>query len=150
MSRGKERAADPAPGVGGMDEKEEHLAVLGMNGRVADDAIRLVHSDEEHLRRLVVSHELLPVLGGEHRLGGEIAEVGPSRADGGVEDRSDGLSVPLDGASQLRGCRIRPDLVHEMPPSALGSRDRKSCRPTQAGRRSIRAIRVPGRSISAR
>jgi hypothetical protein len=34
-----------------------------------------------------------------------------------------------------------------MPPKALGSRDWKSCTPTQLGRRSMLAIRVPGRSI---
>ena len=40
--------------------------------------------------------------------------------------------------------------VHAMPPKALGSRDRKSWTPTQLGRSSILAIRVPGRSICSR
>src|SRR5262245_63869204 len=100
VSGGEEHAPDTASGVGGMDEEEEHLAVPRMDGGVADDAICLVDGDEQHVRRLVIGNELLPVLGREHRLDDEIAEEGPTSTDGGDEDRSYGPSIASDGGTQ--------------------------------------------------
>jgi hypothetical protein len=94
-----------------------------MNGGVSDDVIRFVDGDQQHVRRLVVGHELIPILRREHGLGDELAQVAPARANGGVEDGSDGRSIPGKGLSQRKSRRVRSGLVHETPPNALGSRD---------------------------
>ncbi len=73
VSGSQESAANPATGVGGMDEQKEHLTILHMNGCVPDDAVRIVDGDQQHVRRDVVSHEVIPVLGREQGLRDEFA-----------------------------------------------------------------------------
>jgi len=92
-----------------------------VDGRVADH-LAVADGHEEQVWRLVLDNELLPVLSGEHRLADEVAEVGPTGEDGRVEDRSDRGSVREYCGSQRDSRRPRSDLVHEMPPRALGSR----------------------------
>jgi hypothetical protein len=46
----EEDAADPATGVGGMNEQQEHLAVLGVSDCVADDAVGVVDRDQQDSR----------------------------------------------------------------------------------------------------
>ena len=60
MSSSEESAANPATGVGGMNEQQEHLTVLRMNGGVTDDAIVFVDSDQHDPRRHVLGNELTP------------------------------------------------------------------------------------------
>ncbi len=122
VSGGEESSANPATGVGGMNEQKEHLTVSWMNGRVTDDAFGFVDRDQEHIRRRMVGNELIPDLRREHRLGDEFAKLGPARAYRGVEDSSDGRSVSGDGGSKSDSHRLQSDLVHEIPPRALGSR----------------------------
>ena len=98
----------------------EHLTVSWTNGCVTVDAFGFVDRDQEHIRRRMVGNELIPVLRREHRLGDELAKVGPARADRRVEDSSDGVSG--DGGSNCDSHRRQSALVHEMPPRALGSR----------------------------
>jgi len=101
MSGVEESPADPATGMCGMDEEQEHLAVFGVGGGVADDAVGFVDGDEQCIWRLVIGYELLPVLQGEHGPGGEIVEVAPAHADGGVEHRSDGWRVASYGGRSV-------------------------------------------------
>jgi hypothetical protein len=122
VSGGEENSANPATGVGGMNKEKVHLALRWMNGRVTDDAFGFVDRDQEHIRRYMVGHDLIPVLRREHRLGDELAEVGPVGAYRRVEDSSDGRSVSRDSGSKCDSHGLRSDLVHEMPPRALGSR----------------------------
>jgi hypothetical protein len=75
-----------------------------------------VTRDQEHIRRRTVGNELIPVLRPEHRLGDELAKVGPARAHRRVEDSSDGRGVSGDGGSKCDSHRLQSDLVHEMPP----------------------------------
>jgi len=89
VSSGEEHAADPVPGVVRMTEEEEQLTVLRVSGGVTDDAFGCVDRDQEHIRRQMVGDELIPVLRREHRLGDQLAEVGPAGADRRVEDRPD-------------------------------------------------------------
>jgi hypothetical protein len=79
--------------VGRVDEEQEHLAVLGMRSRVADDAACLVGRDEQDVRRPMRGDELVPVLGREHRLVDVFPQERPAFADGGVEHRADRLRV---------------------------------------------------------
>ena len=138
VSGGEESAANPATGVGGMNEEKEHLTVSWMNGRVTDAAVGFVDRDQEHIRRRMVGNELIPVLRREHRLGDELAKVGPARAYSRVEYSSDGIarrllasriparfayigrSVSGDGGSKRDSHGLQSDLVHEMPPRARG------------------------------
>jgi hypothetical protein len=82
--------------------------------------LRIVNSDQQHVRRHVIGHELLPVLGREHGLIHEPAQVGPARANRSVEDRSDRRSVPGSAGRSVMCGMFLPALVHEIPPSALG------------------------------
>jgi hypothetical protein len=93
VSGSQESATDPAAGVGRMNEQQEHLTIGWVSGCVADDTAGFVDGDEQHVRRLVIGDELIPVLRREQGLGGEVVQVGPARADGGVEYRSDGRRV---------------------------------------------------------
>ena len=86
-----------------------------MNGGIADDTFRVVDSDEQHVRRHVIRHELIPVLGREHGLGDEFAQVGPARPHGSVEHRPESRSVPGNSTSEGNS---RRGLVHETPPVA--------------------------------
>jgi hypothetical protein len=105
-----------------MNEEKEHLTVTWMNGRVADHTFGFVDRNQENIRRCMVGNELIPVLRRKHRLGHELPEVGPARTYGRVEDSSDGRSVSRDGRSKCDSHALQSDLVHEMPPRALGSR----------------------------
>jgi hypothetical protein len=51
VSSGKESSANPATGVCGMDEEQEHLAILCMNSRVAEHAVRAFDGDQQHVWR---------------------------------------------------------------------------------------------------
>jgi hypothetical protein len=63
VSRGEKAAANPATGMSGMNEKEEHLTVPRMNGRVCDNPVGCVDRDQEHIRRRMVGDELIPSRG---------------------------------------------------------------------------------------
>jgi hypothetical protein len=62
------------------------------------------------------------------------------QSDPGAPNAAGGLKPVL----RVEGARRLLELLHEMPPRALGRRVWKSSKPTHVGRRSILAIRVPG------
>jgi hypothetical protein len=122
----EERTADPATGVRRMHEQQEPLAVFRMNGRVADDAFRLVDRNQERVRRRMLGDELLPVPWPEHRPGRKPPEIGPSGARRSVEDRPDRRRIVGHYRPQADSRRLLRIVVHETPASPFASRDRKS------------------------
>ena len=114
MGCGEQRAADPTSAVFGMNEEQEHLAVVRVDSGVSNDAIGPVVRDQERVWRPVVGNQLVPVLGREHRLIYELAQVCPAGTDGGVEDRPNRRRVCRNGRP-YGNWRPGP-VVHATPP----------------------------------
>jgi hypothetical protein len=130
---GKEHATDPATRVVGMNEEKEHLPVGWMNGRIADHAFRVLNGDEEHVRRLVIGNELLPVVAREQRLGDELAQIRPTGVDGRVEDRPDLGGVCGAGTSKSDPRRVPVPLVLILQAAVNSSiSELPSCSPSPA------------------
>jgi len=122
VSGGEKGAANPAPGMSRMNEEKELLSVPRMNGRICDNPVDCVDRDQEHIRRRMVGDELIPFPRRKHRLGRDIAKIGPAQADCCAEDHPDACGIRWNGRAKCDWRRRRRGLVHEIPPSALGSR----------------------------
>jgi hypothetical protein len=68
-----------------VDEEQEHLAVLWVRSCVAEDLPGAVGRHEQHSRRHMVRHELVPVPRCEHRLLRKFIQVRPACTHRGVE-----------------------------------------------------------------